>query len=225
MKTTLLAIKQIAPNYFECRFEKPSGFHFKAGQYCELGLDDESFFRPYSIACAPHEDELVFHIKKSEDMNSFSQTIISKSEIGSTFFVKHPSGHMIFDETKKDPVLFLAGGVGFAPFYSILNEAFYHKHTHRPFAFYWECKTKEDFYFLEELEEILSHFEHASLLTTLTSEKTVAGAVLEDFDTLHDLDIYVAGAPDMAFKTIELLETIGLNKQRLYCDYIQNHKQ
>ena len=36
--------------------EKPDGFSFKPGQYCTIGRDGVE--RAYSIASAPHEDEL-----------------------------------------------------------------------------------------------------------------------------------------------------------------------
>lgn len=222
-ETQLKSITQLSPLYYECVFTKPEGFSYKAGQYCEIGLRDKSFYRPYSIASAPHEDHLVFHIKKSDDPTSFSQTIIKQTS-GAPFSITHAMGDMVY-QPKEIPMLFLTGGVGFAPFYAILKSMLHNQQTSRPFSFYWECKSEADFYHLKTLEKIIKQFDKACLTTTLTPLKTVAGSVIEDFDHLGEIDVYVAGSPDMAFKTIDLLNTIGLEQDHLYCDYIQNHKK
>ena len=223
-KTHLKRITQLSPLYYECVFEKPVGFTYQAGQYCELGTIDDSLFRPFSIASAPHEDELVFHIKKNDNPKSLShQLIIAGASSEKTYMIKPAQGNMCYNSSQ-DPLIFIAGGVGFAPFYAILKSLHHTNQTKRPIAFYWECKSEDDFYHKEALETLLADFENSALTTTISAHKTTAGAVIDDFNTLSDCDIYIAGSPDMAFKTIDLLKTIGLEDTRLYCDYIQNHK-
>ena len=52
----VLKRKDLTPDLMLMWLEKPSGYSFKAGQYCTLGID--GIERAYSIVSAPHEDTL-----------------------------------------------------------------------------------------------------------------------------------------------------------------------
>ena len=57
--------KEVAEGTMAFRFEKPSGWTFKAGQYLDMTLldpsetDSEGNLRSFSIASAPHEETLM----------------------------------------------------------------------------------------------------------------------------------------------------------------------
>jgi ferredoxin-NADP reductase len=57
--------KEVAKGTMAFRFEKPSGWAFKAGQYLDMTLldpsetDSEGNVRSFSIASAPHEESLM----------------------------------------------------------------------------------------------------------------------------------------------------------------------
>ena len=57
--------KEVAEGTMAFRFEKPSGWTFKAGQYLDMTLldpsetDSEGNVRSFSIASAPHEETLM----------------------------------------------------------------------------------------------------------------------------------------------------------------------
>ena len=57
--------KEVAESTMAFRFERPSGWTFKAGQYLDMTLldpsetDSEGNVRSFSVASAPHEETLM----------------------------------------------------------------------------------------------------------------------------------------------------------------------
>ncbi|MDR1186859.1 MAG: FAD-dependent oxidoreductase [Bifidobacteriaceae bacterium] len=105
------------------RFRQPE-VRYRAGMYAHLQVG--SFFsrdgmRRFSIASAPHEDELAFvaHV----DTRSGFKRRLAALQPGDTAKVYGIAGHIGLPKSGDRPIQFIAGGVGMAPFRSLILTA------------------------------------------------------------------------------------------------------
>jgi ferredoxin-NADP reductase len=104
-------LKPLSANVFEISLERPPAFQFQPGQraifHC-LGLE-----RDYSMVSAPSEDRLVFCIRRVE--GGAVTPWLTGRRSGDVLDISGPYGRFTFRPTKR-PVVFVATGVGVAPF-------------------------------------------------------------------------------------------------------------
>jgi NAD(P)H-flavin reductase len=174
--------------------EKP--FDFKAGQYCFI--EHEGQRHPFSIASAPFEHHLCFHLQHSE-RRPMQPALWQLIQHGQTLNLSQAEGHAYLREDSARPLLFIAGGSGFAPIHSIIKQLLHNQST-RPLRLYWGVQNISFIYDLKSLDLWQSQF--ADFQFTLVLEKDssatarhglVHQAVLKDQLPLHDFDIYIAG--------------------------------
>ncbi|MDP3997771.1 MAG: FAD-dependent oxidoreductase [bacterium] len=102
--------------------KKPEGFSFLAGQYVTLrlpsleGKSEGVCARAMSLASAPHENDLVIAMQLSDSL--YKQEMQKLSD-GDLVEIDGPFGYFTMHETL-EPAIFLAGGIGIAPFRSLL---------------------------------------------------------------------------------------------------------
>jgi ferredoxin-NADP reductase len=145
---------EVAEGTMAFHFEKPPDFAFKAGQFVNVTLidppetDDEGDDRPFSIASAPAEPELVFATRMRD--TAFKR-VLKTAPMGSPVGITGASGRMVLHEDSGRPAAFLAGGIGITPFRSIIVQATRDRAPHRLFLFY-SNRRPEDAAFLDELQ-------------------------------------------------------------------------
>ena len=115
---------------------------FKAGQYLEFIMDDNSR-RAFSLANPPHENLLELHLKLIKD-SKFTQFIINEMQEKSIHRIEAPIGQFYLRESNK-PIVFVAGGTGFAPIKSII-ENMHFNNIKRPIFLYRGVNKFDDLY-------------------------------------------------------------------------------
>jgi PAS domain S-box-containing protein len=121
----IAGFKNLSKSVWEVRIQLSRPMKFKAGQYVwvvleELKNDREIDRRSLSITSAQGKvDEITVLIRDSN--SKFKDTLISRS-VNSEVVIYGPHGSSYWvDEDGQDDYIFLAGGVGVAPFVSILR--------------------------------------------------------------------------------------------------------
>jgi len=119
--------------------------------------------------------------------------------------ISGPYGSFFLRESDK-PVIFVAGGTGFAPIKSMLNHAFHHE-IQREFVLYWGAKTLADLYQASvpsQWQQENKNFSFIPVLSEPGAEDAWPGrtgyvhqAVLADFADLSGYEVYACGAPPM----------------------------
>jgi CDP-4-dehydro-6-deoxyglucose reductase len=194
---------------------------FSAGQYVHLALPGFDK-RAYSIASAPHEPLLEFHIKNSGQ--GISSHIVDALQPGSPITVEGPLGHSHW-RAEARPVVVLAGGLGIAPMKSII-EACLHDRAHPPVHLYWGAKAHSQLYLDDYFRDLAKKYPRFSYIPVLSDEKTdsryrsglVGHAVAEDFGTLAGTSIYMAGPLPMIDATLPLLLHKGAEEDYIFSD-------
>jgi ferredoxin-NADP reductase len=93
----LLSRHEVAERTTAFRFEKPSNWTFKAGQYLDMTLldpsemDAEGNVRSFSIASAPHEDTLMVATRMRD--TAFKR-VLNTMPLSSAVKIEGPSGSL-----------------------------------------------------------------------------------------------------------------------------------
>lgn len=196
------------------------------GQYLECLLDDGRR-RPFSIAGCPRLDQVIeLHIRHVAG-GGFTQWVHSDLAVGDTLTIEAPRGTFVPREDSLRPIIFVAGGTGFAPVKALI-EHFLHRGSSRAMQLYWGVRTAADLYQRELVQawcEACSGLDFQPCISD-PAQAALAGlradlvheAVLADHPDLSGHDIYMSGPPPLIDAGRQLFPEAGLPPERLYYD-------
>ena len=178
---------------------------FLAGQYIDFQLKDGRS-RSYSLANAPHDDALLeLHIRHVPG-GLFTDQVFSTLKERDILRLKGPLGSFFIRDDSDKPIIFIAGGTGFAPIKAMLEHAFA-EHTERELVLYWGVRSLKDLYMAELPQQWLAERPNFSFVPVLSNPQPgdawqgrtgyVHEAVLADFADLSNYQVYACGAPVM----------------------------
>ncbi len=141
--------KKIEGNKLSLRFEKPTDFHYEAGQYAsfvlpQLGALQKS--RVFSYASAPDEDFIMIGTQLSDPPSDYKQALLDM-KVGETITMKGPYGDFINTQNNVKKV-FIGLGIGVTPFRSIFLDA---QTLEKDTLIY---SGKSDLLFMDEFQEL-----------------------------------------------------------------------
>lgn len=208
---------------------KPPASHrlrFLAGQYIDFLLSNGEH-RSFSLANAPFDDEqLELHIRKV-DQGSFSDFVFNELKEKAVLRIEGPHGSFFLREDSDNPIILMAGGTGFAPVKSLVEQAF-HQGITRPIHLYWGVRARRDLYMAELPEQWQAehaNFHYTPVLSEPRPEDNWQGrsgyvheAIAADFDSLADYDVYACGPPAMVYAGRDLFISKGLKQENCYSD-------
>lgn len=178
---------------------------FLAGQYIDFLLRDGRR-RSFSLANAPHDDEfLQLHIRHIPG-GKFTEQVFTTMKEKDILRLEGPFGGFYLREESDKPIVFVAGGTGFAPIKAVIEHVIHNK-IERPMTLYWGARDRSGLY-LHELAErwasTLPQFKYVPVLSDNSSEEAWHGrtglvhqAVLADLPDLSAYQVYACGAPAM----------------------------
>lgn len=176
-------------------------FRYQAGDYIMLGFEEDDM-KPFSIASSPRNDgHIELHIRKHED-NAWNQRLFSL-EAGDEVLVEGPKPQYKLDELLCEtgkPILFVAGGTGFAPMKALLDELLA-SGCENTIHFYWGSRHKEDLYMRNQMIALAKHTPNLNYIEVLSepseSDTGLTGlvhkVVLEQHPSLADFRVYLCG--------------------------------
>ncbi|MDT3705847.1 MAG: CDP-6-deoxy-delta-3,4-glucoseen reductase [Thiobacillus sp.] len=178
---------------------------FLAGQYIDILLKDGRA-RSYSLANPPHDDALLeLHIRHVPG-GLFSSHVFSTLKERDILRLKGPLGSFFIREDSDKPMIFVAGGTGFAPAKAMLEHAFAAR-MDREMVLYWGVRALKDLYMAELALQWQAEHPNFSFVPVLSNPQPddrwqgrtglVHEAVLADFSDLSGYQVYVCGAPAM----------------------------
>lgn len=179
-------------------WEKPNGFNYIAGQYCEWSIANES--HDFTLASAPREDKLMFATRMRD--SSFKNNL-KAMEIGDEIQVEGPMGELVL-ENNNEPVVFLAGGIGITPFRSMIVQG-----LNRETTLLYFNKNKNTAAFLDDL--IGDNLKVVPVFTE--TDGHFNDEMLKNYvpDYLK-VRYYLAGTADMVAAVSKVLLDMGIDK-------------
>lgn len=231
MPKRVLALKLIdktllAPEVMRLRLSPPQGDSINRlpGQYLDVLLPAGKR-RAFSIANSPHSGrEIELHVRLVVG-GDFTRHVFADLEPGAILRVEGPLGTFVPREDSERPLLFVAGGTGFAPIKALI-EHFLHLGTRRALTLYWGARTKRELY-LSSLPKIWTSVAPRLRFIPVISEDGngdgmrhgfVHAAVLEDHPDLSAFDIYMSGPPALINVGRRAFVAAGLPENRLFYD-------
>ena len=189
----------------EIKLPASEKFQFIAGQYIDFLLA-EGKRRSFSIANAPTaSDFLELHIRLVPG-GQFTTHVFEKLKEKDILRFEGPLGSFRLHEDSSKPVVLLAGGTGFAPIKSIVENAIATGQT-RPMTLYWGSRDLAGLYQLDvarSWEARLSGFRCVPVLSDASPADNWSGrqglahaALMADLPDLSGHEVYACGSPAM----------------------------
>lgn len=222
----LLKRHDVAHKTIEFTFEKPANLTFIPGQYAGFTLinppetDAAGITRRFSLSSTPDEANLTITLRMQ---GSAYKRVLNTLNIGDEIKFAGPTGNFTLHADHSLPAVFIAGGIGITPFYSIIKHATEHKSPQKITLFYGNQTINDAAYFneLSQLQTINPHFTFIPALAL--PDATWQGETGFITDTLlkkhiPDLDApiyYICGSPAMVTTLQETLAEMGINEDNL----------
>lgn len=222
----LLGRRQVAEGTTAFQFERPRNFLFNAGQFVDLALMGTrseglgGLTHTFSIASSPFAEEIVVATRMRDTAFKLALSIL---EIGAEVRIKGPMGSFMLHKNVSRPAVFLGGGIGIAPFLSMLSYAAVNK-LHPQVSLFYANRYLEDAAFMDTLWELESSTGNLRFVPTLTRAdnahgrwKGETGHISPEMLFRHVSDLrgsicYVAGPPTMVSAARVALNAAGVDE-------------
>ena len=225
----LVSRHEVAERTTAFRFEKPSNWTFKAGQFLDMTLlnpsetDTEGNTRSFSIASAPHEETLMVATRMRD--TAFKR-VLGTMPLGSAVKLEGPSGDLTLLNDIERAAVFLAGGIGITPFRSIVFGAAKEKIPQQIFLFY-SNRRPEDAPFLDELRALEKENPNYKLVASMTEMAKSHRAWQGESGQIHQAMLsrylkdavspiyYIAGPPEMVKGLHTMINEAGVDDDNI----------
>jgi len=206
-------------------FERPRHFLFKAGQFVDLILPNarkdeaEQPTHAFSIASSPFAQEIVVVTRMR---NTAFKRALSDLAIGAPVRLKAAMGSFTLHKNISRPAIFLAGGIGIAPFISMLRDVAANR-TQMPIYLFYANRFRKDAPFMDVLRGLESVLSKFTFVPTLTRSDGVDGGwegqtgrisgemLLRHVSSLREAICYVAGPAGMVSAARLALTAAGVD--------------
>lgn len=203
--------------------------HYRPGQYASVAPADGTLpARCYSFAHAgasTGETNISFFIRKIPDGN-LSHWLTDEANIGKAIELSAVSGECYLREDDS-PLLCVAGGSGLSPIVAILEGALSSGQDTRPVQLMFGARTRDDLYFLDELDAMAGSWRAGFTFTPVLSHEPedsdwqglrgwLADAIMAGQATGHQA--YLCGPPAMIDTCLARLEALGIPPDRIFFD-------
>ena len=199
---------------------------YHAGQYIEFILEDNKR-RAFSIANAPHNDELIeLHIRHVEG-GLFTDFLFSSMPEHSALQMEGPLGQFYLREGRNRPIIMVGGGTGFGPLKAML-EHIEHIGFQQPVHLFMGVRALRDLYMQDMIKQRMEKNPRLSFTPVLSEPMDgdnwqgetgfVHEAVARQFDDMSGFDIYISGPPPMVNAAAERFVQQGASKDSMFSD-------
>ena len=218
------ALEEMAETLWYVRLKPEVVVDFLPGQYVLVVMAEDDK-RPFSIANNMTDEGIVeLHIGATPD-NTYAMQVLKRMQDQGQIELQFPAGKAHLRPESPRPVILMAGGTGFAYTRSILQQMLADG-LQQPVFLYWGVRFDEHLYADEEMKAWAEQHEHLSYIPVVQNAGEgwqgrtglVHEAIMEDFPSLADYDVYIAGRFEMAGVAREAFKKQGLVPEQLIGD-------
>lgn len=222
----LIARREVAKGTLELAFSKPENFIFKPGQYAGFTLinpsetDNNGITRRFSLLNIP-EDETITIATRIQ--NSAYKRVLQTMPIAHEIKFAGPTGTFTLHEEIQRPAVMIAGGIGIAPFYSMIRAAT-QAHAKLPILLFYGNQSLAETAYLAELKALEKQNPYFKLVLVLNNPdahwKGEAGFINADLIKKYVTDLstplfYICGSPVMVTTLQETLAEMEINEENI----------
>ena len=236
------------------RLINAKGFSFTPGQFVLLQVPEgyvkewntryntsqEDVVRAYSIASSARQlplfDLIIKRVSAPPGTNfppGLASTYIHDAlKVGDVVRFSEPTGSLFLPKNERRPILIVAGGIGAAPFVSLLQYWFERKYNRQvQIQFFFGVRSQRDLFLHEKFLEwarTKKNFRYIPALSDPSKQDDWKGetgfinAVLDKYVTAPSpAEAYIAGPPIMIREVIKVLNAKGISGERIHHDPIE----
>ncbi len=208
----------------------PESIEFAAGQYIQLESQEyagrDAVMRAYSISSIPSDNRHVEVIIRKVPEGICTTWVFDHLQEGQDVYLSGPFGDFKLSDSKA-PAVFLAGGSGMAPIWSILRDM-RERGDDREAIYFFSGRNQDDLFFTEELfalEKELPNFSYVPCLTREDPDSDWKGergripAVLPKYipDTTA-YEAYLCGSSNLIDACVDAMKQRGLQEPNIFYD-------
>ena len=195
-------------------------FKIKAGQFMRYAFQQPGYrlqAHPFSMSQAPDGKEIRLTAKAIGD---FTRDMIPKVKVGTKVVIDGPYGVFTEDKIQQDKLLFIAGGIGITPIYSILEDM---GNRHPDKILLYSNKTRQETVFAGDLDALSK--QHGFKLINILSDEEVVGyehgrldkdALARLVPDIAERDVFLCGPPPMMVALRQAMIELGVPKSHIY---------
>jgi propane monooxygenase reductase subunit len=205
----------------------PPELAFNPGQYVDVTIPGTDSSRAFSMANTPTTDDRLEFIIKIYPEGRFSGLLRDELGVGDELQVKGPYGVFQLRHQSEADIVFVGGGAGMAPIWSLLN-SMAEGGIHRKATYYYGARTRRDLFYLDEMRELGERLPDFQFVPALSEPATdddwdgETGLITDVVDRLEgDLsgrEAYLCGPPPMIDAAIATLQAKGCGEARIFYD-------
>lgn len=217
IRLTVVRLKQLNSECKSIVFERPHSFNYEAGDWIDIDFADTSYRggKTYSLSSSPTEDELVISFR--EGISPFKRKLQAVRP-GDKMYISQYGNDYGFQLKNNRASVLIAGGIGIAPFRSMLKEM-YDKQDSNYVQLAFLNKGKE-FLFKDELESWRRVLPNLAIeyIPTQDLKRKERDRLLKSAIDPEAQNYYIAGPTGMVTSTYDLLDGLNISGKDIRID-------
>jgi Na+-transporting NADH:ubiquinone oxidoreductase subunit F len=209
---------------------KPESVNFIAGQYVQVRSQPyqgkEAVVRAFSIASLPSDSGHIELMIRKVPNGICTGWIFDVLKEGDKIYFTAPYGDFRLSDSSA-PAIFIAGGSGMGPFWSMLQDI-REKGIRRPIHYFFGALTQRDLFLVKELIEMKKDLPGFTFIPALSNEPENSGwkgerGLITDvvgrfMPECSQCEAYLCGSPGMIGACIKVLAKGGMPEEKIYYD-------
>lgn len=224
----LLRKEEIAKDIYSFYFDKPEDFIFIPGQYIRMFLNHKSpdikgSSRFFSIASTPLDKFIMITTKIRE--SSFKKALLNL-KLGQSLLMFGPIGEFHLNTSNSKKLVFLSGGMGITPYYSIIN--YIHlKRLQKSVILLASFNAKKDVIYYENLKKIAYENHSIKIIYTISGDNRInkeridehgriTGSLIKKCVPNFEISkFYITGPQKMTDSLIQILINLNISERNI----------
>ncbi len=196
---------------------------FKAGQFIQtiIQINNKKIRRSFSIASSPKDREHIDLLVKSVN-DGLITPLLLKIKKGEKLAIHGPFGFFRIIQPYPEEIIFIAAGVGVAPFRSMINDLLENEIDSK-ITLIFGFRTEKEYLLKNEWISLEEKHKNFKILPVISRPKKrtqifkghVTDLIPKILKYSENLDFYICGPPIMISDTIKVLESLGFNKKQI----------
>jgi ferredoxin-NADP reductase len=233
----LLRRTWVAKNTVAFQFQRPRKFLFRPGQFIDLILPvtattvSHGLTQTFSIASSCFASDILVVTRMCD---SHFKRALSVLPLGTEVSIRGPMGSFVVHNHLSRPAVLVAGGIGIAPFLSMLSSAAIDK-AHPPVFLFYANRYVEDAAFMDTLWDLEMSNRNFHFVPTFTriglghgGWKGATGPISaqllsKHINNLQDPIYYVAGPPGMVSGAYQTLVELGVPEENIQIEHFTDY--